>query len=290
MSFENLIGNPKNKELLETAIKNNNLVHSYLFVGEEGIGKDLFAKQFAQMILCEHPEDQVPCGRCKSCMEFLGGSHPDFMIVEPEDGKTIKIEQVRFLQEKIAEKPVTSKKKVYILSQSETMTREAANSLLKTLEEPPEYAVIILTTPNESKLLTTIKSRCMKIYFLPISEAEILQYVKVHGLENNITENMIKQCSGSIGKLLKMSEEKEQYFQVENLIENIKNTDITQIWKQADVLYNAKENIIDLLEYMTIVFFEQLKRTNQICYSNRNYNNRANKEKNFSKYELRYVN
>ena len=290
MSFENLIGNPKNKELLETAIKNNNLVHSYLFVGEEGIGKDLFAKQFAQMILCEHPEGQVPCGRCKSCMEFLGGSHPDFMIVEPEDGKTIKIEQVRFLQEKIAEKPVTSKKKVYILSQSETMTREAANSLLKTLEQPPEYAVIILTTSNESKLLTTIKSRCMKIYFLPISEAEILQYVKVHGLENNITENMIKQCSGSIGKLLKMSEEKEQYFQVENLIENIKNTDITQIWKQADVLYNAKENIIDLLEYMTIVFFEQLKRTNQICYSNRNYNNRANKEKNFSKYELRYVN
>ena len=283
MSFENLIGNQKNKELLETAIKNNNLVHSYLFVGQEGIGKDLFAKQFAQMILCEHPEGQLPCGSCKSCMEFFGGSHPDFMLVEPEDGKTIKIEQVRFLQEKIAEKPVTSKKKVYILSQSETMTREAANSLLKTLEEPPEYAVIILTTSNESKLLTTIKSRCMKIYFLPIPEAEIAQYLKGHGLENDITENMVKQCGGSLGRLLKMAEQKEQYFQIESLMKKIKNTDITQIWKQEEVLYQAKENIIDLLEYMTIVFYEQLKNTNQICYSNRNYINRANQKKNFSK-------
>lgn len=283
MSFENLIGNKKNKELLESTIQNNNSVHSYLFVGQEGIGKDLFAKQFAQMILCKHPEGQIPCGSCKSCMEFLGGSHPDFMFIEPEDGKTTKIEQVRFLQEKIAEKPVTSKKKVYILSQSETMTREAANSLLKTLEEPPEYTVIILTTSNESKLLTTIKSRCMKIYFLPIPESEIKQYVKAHELENDITEHMIKQCSGSLGKLLKMAEEKEQYFQLETLMKKIKNTDITQIWKQAEVLYQAKENIIDLLEYMIIIFYEQLKNTDQLCYSNRNYNNRTNKEKDFSK-------
>ena len=283
MSFENLIGNPKNKELLETTIKNNNLVHSYLFVGQEGIGKDLFAKRFAQMILCINSEGQLPCGKCKSCMEFLGESHPDFMIIEPEDGKTIKIEQVRFLQEKIAEKPVTSKKKVYILSQSETMTREAANSLLKTLEEPPEYAVIILTTSNESKLLTTIKSRCMKLYFLPIAEVEIEKYVKEHGLENDVTQNMVKQCGGSLGRLLKMAEQKEQYFQIETLMKKIKNTDITQIWKQAEVLYQAKENIIDLLEYMTIVFYEQLKSTNQISYSNRNYINRANRKKNFSK-------
>lgn len=283
MSFENLIGNQKNKELLKMAIKNNNLVHSYLFVGQEGIGKDLFAKQFAQIILCEHLTEKIPCDDCKSCIEFLGGSHPDFMFIEPEDGKNIKIEQVRFLQEKIAEKPVTSNKKVYILSQCETMTREAANSLLKTLEEPPEYAIIILTTSNESKLLTTIKSRCMKIYFLPISEAEIIQYLKKHGVEKDVTENMIKQCGGSLGRLLKMAEQKEQYFQIENLIKKIEHANITQIWNQSEVLYQAKEDIIDLLEYMSIVFYEQLKNTNQLCYSNRSYINRANQKKNFSK-------
>ena len=94
---------------------------------------------------------------------------------------------------------------------------------------------------------------------------------------------MVKQCGGSLGRLLKMAEQKEQYFQIESLMKKIKNTDITQIWKQEEVLYQAKENIIDLLEYMTIVFYEQLKNTNQICYSNRNYINRANQKKNFSK-------
>lgn len=266
MAFENLIGNEKNKELLKVAVKDHNLVHSYLFTGPEGIGKDLFAKEFAQMILCAG--DEKPCHICKSCIEFLGESHPDFMIIKPEDGKTIKIDQVRFMQEKIAEKPVTSEKKVYILSQSETMTREAANSLLKTLEEPPEYAVIILTTSNESKLLTTIKSRCIKIHFTPIPDEKILEYLKQHHLDSEITTNMIKQAGGSLGKLLKMTEEKEQYLGIENLLKQIETQTITQVWSQAEVLYQAKDNIISLLEYMVIVFDQELRKKDNLCYAN----------------------
>lgn len=266
MAFENLIGNEKNKELLKAAVKDHNLVHSYLFTGPEGIGKDLFAKEFAQMILCTG--DEKPCHICKSCIEFLGESHPDFMIIKPEDGKTIKIDQVRFMQEKIAEKPVTSEKKVYILSQSETMTREAANSLLKTLEEPPEYAVIILTTSNESKLLTTIKSRCIKIHFTPIPDEKILEYLKQHHLDSEITTNMIKQAGGSLGKLLKMTEEKEQYLGIENLLKQIETQTITQVWSQAEVLYQAKDNIISLLEYMVIVFDQELRKKDNLCYVN----------------------
>ena len=93
---------------------------------------------------------------------------------------------------------------------------------------------------------------------------------------------MIKQCGGSLGRLLKMAEQKEQYFQIENLIKKIEHANITQIWNQSEVLYQAKEDIIDLLEYMSIVFYEQLKN-NQLCYSNRSYINRANQKKNFSK-------
>ena len=148
------------------------------------------------------------------------------------------------------------------------MTREAANSLLKTLEEPPSYATIILITANESKLLVTIKSRCTKIAFQPLSEEEIQLYINRNKLgeneeintiaNNSMTENMIRQCQGSIGRLLKIQEEKESYAQIEQIIMNLKNEDITQIWRKAEVLYQSKDNILDLLDYMNVVFYEKL--------------------------------
>lgn len=276
MSFENLIGNEKIKELLANAIKSNNLLHSYLFTGIDGIGKSLFAKEFAHMILCTSDQTK-PCETCKSCLEFQGNSHPDFLQIEPEDGKTIKIEQIRYLQEKISEKPVTSNKKVYIINECDTMTREAANSLLKTLEEPPSYATIILITANESKLLVTIKSRCTKIAFQPLSEEEIQLYINRNKLgeneeintiaNNSMTENMVRQCQGSIGRLLKIQEEKESYAQVEQIIMNLKNEDITQIWRKAEVLYQSKDNILDLLDYMNVVFYEKLRLEKDMRYT-----------------------
>lgn len=266
MAFETLVGNEKIKNLLKNSIETNNLLHSYLFVGIDGIGKSLFAKEFAHMILCSSDKEK-PCMTCKSCLEFQGESHPDFLQIEPEDGKAIKIEQIRYLQEKIAEKPVTSEKKVYIIQDSDKMTREAANSLLKTLEEPPSYAVLILITANESKLLATIKSRCTKIAFQALSEDEIKTYLKTQSEEMQMTSNMIRQCQGSIGRAIKIGEEKEAYAQVENIISNLKKEDITQVWKKADVLYQAKEKIMDLLDYMNVVLFEKLCEEQDMRYT-----------------------
>lgn len=259
MAFDRLIGNENVKKLLTNSIQSKNVLHSYLFVGIEGIGKSLFAKEFAQAILCSSDKEH-PCKACKSCLEFQGESHPDFLVIEPEDGKSIKIEQIRYLQEKIAEKPVTSNKKVYIIKECDMMTREAANSLLKTLEEPPIYATIILITDNESKLLATIKSRCTKIVFNPLSEEDIKEYFQNNysDKEFNLTNNMIKQCQGSIGKLLKIQEEQESYEQVEKIIDSLKSENITYIWKNADVLYQAKEKILDLLDYMNIIFYNKI--------------------------------
>ena len=270
MAFENLIGNEKVKKILTNTVQSNNILHSYMFTGINGIGKKLFAKEFANMILCAS-DGTKPCKKCKSCLEFQGGSHPDFLQIEPEDGKTIKIEQIRYLQEKIAEKPVTSNKKVYIIDECDTMTREASNALLKTLEEPPSYATIVLITANESKLLVTIKSRCTKMAFQPLSEEELKTYLTKNELErkttdntklntaNSITANMVRQCQGSIGRLLKIQEEKEAYEQVEKIIENLEKEDITQIWRNSEILYKSKDNILDLLDYMNIVFFEKLR-------------------------------
>lgn len=97
MSFENIIGNEKTKELLKRSIEQNNILHSYLFLGIEGIGKSLFAQEFAKMILCENENSN--CTTCKSCIEFENNNHPDFMIIENED-KSIKIEQIRYMRTK----------------------------------------------------------------------------------------------------------------------------------------------------------------------------------------------
>ncbi len=118
--FENIIGNEKIKETLTNSAKNNRTSHSYLFLGTEGIGKRLIAKEFAKMILCT-AEDKY-CNKCKSCIEFDTSNNPDFMIIEPY-GSSLKIEQIREFQSKVAEKPIISNKKVYIINDADKMTR-----------------------------------------------------------------------------------------------------------------------------------------------------------------------
>ena len=163
MSFDNIVGNNKIKDFLNQSIGEQHVSHSYLFVGIDGIGKTLFAREFAKKILCLNGKGDS----CESCIKWDSNNHPDFLQIEPENN-TIKIEQIRNMQEEISVKPIASNKKVFLIVNSDCMTKESQNCLLKTLEEPPEYATIILTTYNESKLLNTIKSRCMKIPFQKI--------------------------------------------------------------------------------------------------------------------------
>ena len=252
MSFNNIIGNEKVKELLNKTVNSNNILHSYLFVGVDGIGKSLFAKEFAKMILCNG--STKPCSKCKSCIEFDNNNNPDFMIVENEE-KSIKIEQIRYLNAKISEKPISSNRKVYIINNADTMTTEAQNSLLKTLEEPPEYACIILITSNESKLLNTIKSRCIKINFNKISNEEFEQYID-QNTDKNISKNMISFYDGSIGKALKIQQNKEEYVKIEELIKSMNKKDLIYVLNNSEVLYNSKDIIIDLFEYINILLLE----------------------------------
>ena len=138
--FNNILGNEKIKDVLINAVKLNKVSHSYLFIGPDGIGKKLIAKEFAKMILCT--SENKYCNNCKSCIEFDTNNNPDFRIIEP-DGNSLKIEQIREFQNKVSEKPIISDRKVYIINNSDKMTQEAQNCLLKTLEEPPEFVTII---------------------------------------------------------------------------------------------------------------------------------------------------
>lgn len=264
MNFSNIIGNDDVKQLLNNSIKTNNLVHSYLFAGPEGVGKSLFAREFAKMILCLN--DNKACNTCSSCIKFNSNNHPDFSMIDSEDGKNIKIAQVRDLQEQISEKPIVSDNKVYVINNSDLMTVEAQNCLLKTLEEPPEYAHIILVASNESKLLNTIKSRCTKIAFNKLSNEDLLKYANSHNIA--ISDDLLDTCEGSISKLINVKNEASLYNDLNQIITDLSGKDIVDIWNEADVLYKSKDNIIDLLDYFNIVFLNKLRSTNEEKYIN----------------------
>lgn len=252
MSFENILGNDKIKDTLSNTIKENRISHSYLFVGVDGIGKKLFAKEFAKKLLCENQEDDESCS---SCIKLNSNNHPDFKEIKPDEKGSIKIDVIRQMQEEISEKPIISKRKVYIIEDSETMTQEAQNCLLKTLEEPPEYIVIILITSNESKLLTTVKSRCLKLPFNEISKEDINKYLK-ENYEDIIDENLIEMSEGSIGKALKLQEDKEIYQEISKLLNEIDLKDLSYLFNNSEVLYKQKEKINDILDYINIYLFK----------------------------------
>lgn len=261
MNFNHIIGNEPIKQLLTKTIQNKTNTHSYLFIGQEGIGKQLFAKEFAKAILCLE-EKEKPCNKCKACIEFETSNNPDYNEITTEEN-SIKIEQIRLMQSKIAEKPIISNKKVYIINDSEKMTKEAQNCLLKTLEEPPEYITIILITSNESQILNTVKSRCTKINFSPIENGILKKYLEQTHNFQNITENMLKVYSGSIKKALEINENQEIYNELDKYFYNIEKLKIIDVLNKIECLYKNKENIKEMLEYINVILLEKAKTNTQ---------------------------
>lgn len=255
MELKNIIDNQEVREYLNNSIKNNSFSHSYLFLGTDGIGKKIIAKEFAKKILCNDTKDET-C-TCKSCTCFISDNHPDFSIINDE-GSSIKIEQIRNITEKVIEKPIISNRKVYIINDADKMTKEAQNCLLKTLEEPPEYVTIILISSNENVILNTIKSRCMSIKFKNISEEHLTKFAKeILGYEN-LTDNLLKSFGGSIGKCIKLKENSDKYIMIENFVNDLSKKDIIDIMVDAKIIYD-KENINDILDYLIVCLFNIAK-------------------------------
>lgn len=254
--FKKIIGNDPIKQILMKSIQKETFSHSYLFIGAQGIGKKMLAIEFAKNILCTEKEQDHTC---KSCIEFESNNHPDFMCMQP-DGNRIKIEQIRFLQKKIQEKPIVSNKKVYIINDADTMTIEAQNCLLKTLEEPPEFATIILIGNNENSFLATIRSRCMILRFQPITDEEIKQYMEINHGMNNITSNYLSIFQGSIGKAIQLKDKQSEYNQIEKIIECLNKANLLEIVQLAEPLYKAKDEIFEILEYMNILLLNYAKK------------------------------
>ena len=257
MSFEKIIGNDDNKKLLENTVRSNNVLHSYLFFGTEGIGKKVFAKEFSKIILC-NSKDEKPCNKCKSCIEFDSNNNPDFFVIEP-DGSSIKIEQIRQMQKSILEKPIESNKKVYIINDAETMTKEAQNCMLKTLEEPQDFIVIILIASNENNILPTVKSRCTKIFFRNLDDADIIKYVNEKNSGIDINKDILKLCNGSILKAEFVIQKIDILDKIKDFVMNIDKQNELVFFQNNQLFYDNKDDIILLLEYVNILLFEKIK-------------------------------
>ena len=163
-----IVGHKWAVALLHRSLIQDRVSHAYLITGSPQIGKTTLARTFSQALNCTHPQaSERPCQTCRSCELIKGNNHPDVRVIEP-DGAYLKIDQIRALQHQVALSPVEGKWKIYILRQMERATTEAANALLKTLEEPPAHAVLLLTAGEAEALLPTIVSRCQPIPLRPL--------------------------------------------------------------------------------------------------------------------------
>lgn len=268
--FENLVGNEKAKKSLTQSIKSKNIPHSYIFSGPEGVGKRLFALDYAKTIMCN--ENGKCNNECDSCIKFNGNSNPDYMQIEP-DGKVIKIDQIRKVQERIAEKPIVSSKKVYVINNADSMTEESQNCLLKTLEECPKYAIIILVVSNESRLLATIKSRCVIVKFTRISDQKLRKHF------TNLSDEQIKLLDGSFLYVNSIEKKQEEYNNILKIVDILQNGTLLELIEESEMLYTEKDSIFEILNYLNIVLLQRkitepviiVEKTKRKISSNNNY-------------------
>lgn len=208
MAFKEVLGHSKPIKLLQQAIKNDKVAHSYLFLGNEGIGRKFVAIQLAKAINCFNNEDaQDSCDRCGSCKKIDKNIHPDVLILEPS-GQTLKIEQIREMQKDLSYRPYEGRRRICILSGADRMAPNMSNSLLKIIEEPPLHTLIILLANHVKSLLPTIVSRCqiIRFYQLPISMVSSW-LIKEKGLKRQEAILLASLSEGSIGKALEISKE-----------------------------------------------------------------------------------
>ncbi len=239
MSFNSVIGQKEAVEILQDEIKQERISHAYLFSAKKGSGKSKLAFEFAKASFCEESEVDS-CGSCINCRKMDHQNHPDFKMISVLEGKSaISIDQIRELKKEIAYKPYDSDHKIYIIEAAEKLTKEAANSLLKTLEEPPSFATIILLVEDSGKLLPTLVSRCQQIKLRNVSKQKIKELLLAEGLEAERAEIISRTAAGSPGKaleIIKIDDYFEQRQQIYDFLKNINSKNTIEIFKITEKL------------------------------------------------------
>ena len=266
--FENLIGNERIKKELTETMGNQRVSHSYMFVGKSGIGKRLFAREFAKGLLGNFEKDIL--------------NYEDYNEIGTLEGKKIiSVDQIREIIKKANELPTESQKRVFVVDEADKMNIEAQNSILKTLEEPPEYVVIILIVTNENKMLETIKSRCNILKFDSLKDEEIEEFLKANkDLNKGEKKVEIKLLNGSLENINDLEQMEQNYNLLKTFAISIKKKDTAEAFNNGLLLYENKNDIMSLLDLLNIVFLEEgltkcvfvVENTKTKILQNNNYN------------------
>lgn len=229
-----IIGHVEQLKKLDNILKTYQIANAYIFEGMEGIGKLTVAKDFAEKII----------------------GNDNYILIKSDDG-VIKVDTIRALRDEIVLKPITSSRKVVIIDNAEYMNEQAQNALLKILEEPPEYATIILIVANKEKLLYTIKSRCVLFKFHALSNEEIEEY-----FNEKIDDELLEYGRGSIGRILKARENDDSNI-IKEWVNALKNDSLIDTLKNISSLKDdkyAKNNLLDFFEYLLFQYYKELKQ------------------------------
>ena len=277
MDFNSIVGHKEIIAGLENSIKANRVGHAYIFSGPKGIGKRSVARAFSGLLLCNKPGGSKTCGECSPCLMLADNSNPDFYVVEQE-GASIGVEEIRKLQSDIIVKPLYSQRKVYLIADSDKMTVQAQNCLLKTLEEPPRYAVIILTTSNYNALMETIRSRSIRYNFRKNTYDEVRGFLKGK-FDSNLGDNdfIISYSDGVIGTAMELvnSDEfvalREDAVQVILKVMNSKLSDIFNIYDFFETNKTSIDTILDimLLFYRDLLVVKRVREENVLINSDK---------------------
>lgn len=260
--FQNIIGHEKIIQHFQKAIKTGQVSHAYILEGEAGSGKKMLAKAFAQALECEE-EQGDGCGICHSCMMAESGNHPDIIWVTHEKPNTISVADIRSqVNGDIGIKPYSGRYKIYIIDQAEKMNEQAQNALLKTIEEPPAYAMILLLTSYTGVFLQTILSRCITLSLKPIDENRIRDYLLSHTeLAHSEAEFCAGYSMGNLGKAIELatSETRNQMKKdCIHLLTSIPEMEIYEVIGSIKELTKYKEDIMEVLDMMMVWFHDIL--------------------------------
>ena len=236
-TWSDILGNESKIEQIREMIKSQQFPNAVIFSGFSGIGKKKIATIASMSLLCEN--DNKPCGKCPSCRAFMADSHSDYYYLEPDRSKAnpmIKIDQIRTLQREVSLMPVMSNLRMVIIDDAELMNSAAQNCLLKTIEEPSGLSKLILITANRSRLLMTLRSRCMTINFERLSEADIKRGLEIQNIDN--ADEIAVIANGSLGQALKLAENDGLKIRKDSLefLESISKLTIEDIFSKGQTL------------------------------------------------------
>lgn len=277
-SFKDVVGHKNIIKYIQNAVSADAVSHAYILNGERGSGKKLLANLFAMSLQCQNRgEDGDACGKCQSCRQAVNGNQPDIIRVTHERPNTISVDDIRVqVNDDIVIRPYSSKYKIYIIADADMMSVQAQNALLKTIEEPPEYAVIMLLTENAETLLPTIRSRCVMMKLRNIKDQLVKKYLMEQmEVPDYKADVCVAFAQGNMGKAIMLANS-EHFNEIKeeavHLLRNIDDMSVSEVMEAVKRCMTYKLEINDYLDiiaiwYRDVLIYKATKSVDRVVFS-----------------------